>query len=84
MKNIKLLVGLILLTGLMSCSPRFIKADYDGHRGYWHGGYGSSGYGFKGYDSSRNGYRWYGYRGYGHRGYGYRTPGFGGYGRRLK
>ena len=49
MKNIKLLVGLILLTGLMSCSPRFIKADYDGHRGYGRPGYGSSGYGFSEY-----------------------------------
>jgi len=75
MKNIKLLIGFVLMTVFLGCSPRFsfIKADYDGQRRPTQVGYGSSGYGhsndryrgydFKGFGHSRYGYGRYGYRG---------------------
>ncbi len=76
MKNIKLLIVFVLMTVLVSCSPRFsfIKADYDGQRRPTQVGYGSSGYGhtndrYRGYDSKGFGHSRYGYGRYGYRGY---------------
>jgi hypothetical protein len=51
MKNIKLLIGFVLMTVFVGCSPRFsfIKADYDGQRRPTQVGYGSSGFGHSRY-----------------------------------
>ena len=74
MKNIKLLIGFVLMLVFVGCSPRFsfIKADYDGQRGHNRVGYGSSGYGhneygykvyeYKGFDDSRYGFKGYNYK----------------------
>ena len=76
MRKIMLFFGLVLITGLMSCSPRFsfIKADYDGQRRPTQVGYDSSGHGhsndrYRGYDSKGFGHSRYGYERYGYRGY---------------
>ena len=75
MKDIKLLIGFVLMTVLVGCSPRFsfIKADYDGQRRPTQVGYGSSGYGHNEY-----GYKVYEYEGfadsrYGFKGYNYKN-----------
>ena len=74
MRNIKLLIGFVLMTVFVGCSPRvsFVKADYDGQRGPTQVGYGSSGYGHNEY-----GYKVYEYKGfadskYGFKGYNYK------------
>ena len=73
MKNIKLLIGFVLMTVFVGCSPHFsfIKADYDGQGRPKQVGYGSSGYGhneygykvyeYKGFDDSRYGFQGYNY-----------------------
>ena len=74
MNNIKLLIGFVLMTVFVGCSPRFsfIKADYDGERAPAQVGYGSSGY-----DHNQYGYKVYQYEGfddsrYGFQGYNYK------------
>ena len=74
MKNIKLLIGFVLMLVFVGCSPRFsfIKADYGGQRRPTQVGYGSSGYGhneygykvyeYKGFDDSRYGFKGYNYK----------------------
>jgi hypothetical protein len=69
MKNIKLLIGFVLMTVFVGCSPRFsfVKADYDGQRRPTQVGYGSSGYGHsndrdRGYGHSRYGFKGYNYK----------------------
>ena len=74
MKDIKLLIGFVLMTVFVGCSSRFsfIKADYDGQRRPTQVGYGSSGYGhneygykvyeYKGFDDSRYGFQGYNYK----------------------
>ena len=74
MKNIKLLIGFVLMIVFVGCSPRFsfIKADYDGQRRPTQVGYGSSGYGhneygykvyeYEGFDDSRYGFKGYNYK----------------------
>ncbi len=86
MKKMKLLIGFVLMTVFVGCSPRFsfIKADYDGQRrptqvGYGSSGYGSSGYGSSGYGHTNDRYRGYGYKGFGHSRYGYGRYDYRGY-----
>ena len=75
MKNIKLFIGLILITVSMGCSPHvsFIKVDYDGHRGPTQAGYGSSGYGHREYGLKVNEYRGFDESKYGFKGYNYKN-----------